>query len=209
MRQGSVCEKASCLFEQHSDYWQAVDQGGVAEIFSHQADVVVLAAWRDDAQAFNEAYRYVLQQHGRVRVGEQWFVGQMLMIEQNDYALNLFNGDVGIVLDNGGTLAAWFAEADGYRSVPLARLPECRTAFALTVHKSQGSEYNQVWLLPPSASEDTDDGVMTRPLIYTAVTRAKQRFVFWGSESVFQMACETLQPRRTFLKELIKRNWAK
>ena len=205
--QGSRREQAEALYALHADYWQAVAGGDVAAAFAHQADAVVLAAWRDDAAAFNEAYRQCLQRHGRARADVPWFAGQMVMIERNDYALNVFNGDIGLVLpdqENAGALAAWFAAAEGYRSIPLSRLSAHSPAFAITVHKSQGSEYREVWLLPPSVEMPPESGAgLNKALLYTAITRARERFVFCGSQAVFQTACGLNAQRRSALREMM------
>ncbi len=125
----------------------------------------------------------------------------MIMIERNDYALNVFNGDIGLVLpdkENAGALAAWFTAADGYRSIPLSRLSAHSPAFAITVHKSQGSEYREVWLLPPSVEMPPESGAgLNKALLYTAITRARERFVFCGSRSRvsdgLRLECATAQ----------------
>ncbi len=210
VRTGGSREQAEALYALQADYWAAVDAGDVAAAFAHQTDAVVLAAWRDDAEAFNLAYRRCLQQHGRAPGDAPWFAGQILMIERNDYALNVFNGDIGLVLpDADGTLFAWFAGAEGHRKIPLSRLSSHATAFAMTVHKSQGSEYNEVWLLPPSLPMPSESGAgLSKALLYTAITRARERFVFWGSQAAFQTACTANEPRRSGLREQIVRAWA-
>jgi exodeoxyribonuclease V alpha subunit len=100
------------------------------------------------------------------------YAGRPLMVTANDYALRLYNGDVGLLLpdpDAGGELRAWFETADGLRRLSPHRLPPVETLYAMTVHKSQGSEFNEVVLvLPPQ-----DSRVVTRELIYTGVTRAR------------------------------------
>jgi exodeoxyribonuclease V alpha subunit len=103
--------------------------------------------------------------------GAAWFAGRPIMVARNDYALGLFNGDIGVTLPGeGGVLRVYFRTADGgFRAVSPAALPPCDTAFALTVHKSQGSEFDEAALvLPASASR-----VLSRELVYTAVTRAR------------------------------------
>jgi exodeoxyribonuclease V alpha subunit len=97
------------------------------------------------------------------------------MVLRNDAALGLFNGDIGVVLrgpasDRG--LRAWFPDGDGLRAVPVGRLPQVETAFAMTVHKSQGSEFGHVALVLPEA----DVPVLTRELVYTGITRSKSLF---------------------------------
>ena len=168
---------------------------------------MVLAAGGEGAAACNEDDRQCLQRHGRARADVPWFAGQMIMIERNDYALNVFNGDIGLVLpdkENAGALAAWFTAADGYRSIPLSRLSAHSPAFAITVHKSQGSEYREVWLLPPSVEMPPESGAgLNKALLYTAITRARERFVFCGSQAVFQTACGLNAQRRSALREMM------
>ncbi len=105
--------------------------------------------------------------------GGAWFAGRPVLVTQNEYALNLFNGDIGIALPLGpsGTLRVAFATPDGgYRLYSPASLPAHETAFAMTIHKSQGSEFERVaMVLPEQASR-----VLSRELIYTGVTRARR-----------------------------------
>lgn len=111
-----------------------------------------------------------------------WFPGRPVLILRNDYALRLFNGDIGIALaDAGGALRVYFPDADGsFRALPPVRLPEHETAFAMTVHKSQGSEFDAIALMLPAQLLP----VVSRELIYTGVTRAKQRVELIGSAAV-------------------------
>jgi exodeoxyribonuclease V alpha subunit len=110
------------------------------------------------------------------------------MITRNDYNLKLFNGDVGVILPDrgqGNELRAFFRDAGGnIRRLPPVMLPEHETVFAMTVHKSQGSEFTSVLLILP----DNDSPVLTRELIYTGITRAKKNVEIWGSEGVFRAA---------------------
>ncbi|MEN1424363.1 ATP-binding domain-containing protein, partial [Pseudomonas aeruginosa] len=93
--------------------------------------------------------------------------GRPVMIARNDSALGLFNGDIGIALDRGQGTRVWFAMPDGnIKSVQPSRLPEHETTWAMTVHKSQGSEFDHAALILPSQRTP----VVTRELVYTAVT---------------------------------------
>ena len=104
------------------------------------------------------------------------------MVLKNDYLLKLFNGDIGIVLpDEAGNLMAYFPEGEtGFRAIAPLRLPPHETAFAMTVHKSQGSEFDAVLLLLPSQH----NRVTSRELLYTGLTRARKKAVRAGSETV-------------------------
>lgn len=206
--QADTEKQAAAFFRRQSDYWHAVDGLDIEKAFAYQGNLAVLAARRDDAERFNQACRSHLQQKGRIRADSPWFAGQVIMIERNDYPLNLFNGDIGLVLRDTAdedALAAYFPAASGWRKIPLSRLPAHDTAFAMTVHKSQGSEYRQVWLLPPSAAEA---GGLSRALLYTAITRARENFVFCGSRAAFADACENNETRRSALKSMLSRAYA-
>jgi exodeoxyribonuclease V alpha subunit len=101
----------------------------------------------------------------------RWYHGRPVMITRNDASLGLFNGDIGIALDQGQGIRVWFPLPDGsLKSVQPSRLPEHDTAWAMTVHKSQGSEFDHAALILPGQIVP----VVTRELVYTAITRAKK-----------------------------------
>ena len=188
--------------KQHEAYWQAVNSGDLAACFAAQQQLVVLAARRSQAAEFNREYRKLLTTQGRA-AEQGWFAGQVLMVAENDYAVNVFNGDIGIVLPHGGGLAAFFPDAGGFRAVSLSRLPAHDTAFAMTVHKSQGSEYQEVWLL----GDEADSALFDRTLLYTAITRARRRFGYAGQMSALTAAVQRKNHRCTGLGEALR--WAK
>lgn len=110
------------------------------------------------------------------------YEGQPISITNNDYALELWNGDVGVLGPNrdGTRLVAYFRKDSELRSVPLSRLPAHETVFAMTVHKSQGSEFDRVALVLPAEPSP----LLTRELLYTAVTRAKRAVTLFGSRDI-------------------------
>lgn len=113
-----------------------------------------------------------------------WYHGRPIMVTRNDYSVRLFNGDTGIMLhdEEQGRLLAFFQGTDGnFRKIPPARLPEHETVFAMTVHKSQGSEYAHIALVLP----ENESPVVSRELLYTAITRAKKSVTVFAEESVF------------------------
>jgi exodeoxyribonuclease V alpha subunit len=121
--------------------------------------------------------------------GASWFPGRPVMIARNDYGLGLFNGDIGIALPGaGGALRVHFRTVDsGLRAVTPAALPPHDTAFALTVHKSQGSEFDEAALVLPASTSR----VLSRELVYTAVTRAREAVRIVGSRAVLADAIVT------------------
>ena len=131
-----------------------------------------------------------------------WYPGRPVMILRNEYVLKLFNGDIGIVLPNDdGDLMVHFADADGtFRAIAPARLPEHDTAFAMTVHKAQGSEFDEVMLMLPAQRSR----VVARELLYTAVTRARQRVVIVGAEAVLAHGIDTRTSRHSGLIERMR-----
>ncbi len=195
------------LYQAQAQYWQAIQANDVSQAFIHQQDVIVLSALKDDALRFNETYEGYLAKRGHRQAQEVFYPGKVIMISANDYPLNLFNGDIGIVLlDEAGTLKVYFPSAEGFRALPLSMLPEHESAFAFTVHKSQGSEYQAVWLLPPSYSIDEQDqayALMNRALVYTAITRARTTFGFVGAPSALVAAARQVAERDSLLPLLL------
>jgi exodeoxyribonuclease V alpha subunit len=146
------------------------------------------------AEQANEAIETSLRKGIEGLGNATWYPGRAVMISRNDYAYDLFNGDVGIcLLDAQGNLRVWFdAPANApemtasdagpsLRSFATGSLPAHQGAFATTVHKSQGSEYERVAvLLPP----EKDNAVLSRQLLYTAFTRARSRIELWVADDV-------------------------
>ncbi|WP_045738319.1 exodeoxyribonuclease V subunit alpha [Xanthomonas sp. MUS 060] len=125
--------------------------------------------------------------HRRIATASPWFHGRLLLIVENSYRHGLFNGDVGICLhDAQGTLVAWFdGTGDGQvRGFHPAALPAHESAFAMTVHKAQGSEFDTVWLQLPSR----DARVLSRELVYTGLTRARRALHIAASEPLLRTA---------------------
>jgi len=127
------------------------------------------------------------------------------MITRNDYNLGLFNGDIGITLPDpeasaGDHLYVYFRDAAGKvrRFLP-HRLPQHEAVYAMTVHKSQGSEFDHVVLVLP----DKDYPLMTRELIYTGLTRARRKVSIWGTEPVLTSSISRKIERSSGLREAL------
>ncbi len=172
----------------YGDYMQG---DGPAEIFLRFNRFRILCALREglwSVGALNAAVQAILAREGRLRPGRLWYEGRPVMVTRNDYGLRLFNGDVGIALADpgaGGDLRVFFPAPDGtMRTFEPYRLPEHETAFAMTVHKSQGTEFDRVLLVLP----ETDARVLTRELLYTGVTRARKRVDLWAGGEALRAA---------------------
>lgn len=120
-------------------------------------------------------------------VREEWYVGRPLLVTSNDAVLGLFNGDTGVVVHHDGRMQAAFPGPEGPRLIATNRLGEVATVHAMSVHKSQGSEFDAVTLVLP----DIGSPLLTRELFYTGVTRAKQRVRVVGSEAAVRAAVST------------------
>ncbi|MEY2563168.1 MAG: exodeoxyribonuclease alpha subunit [Verrucomicrobiota bacterium] len=134
------------------------------------------------------------------------YAGKPLLITQNDYQLQLYNGDVGVLLpdpaatESPDQLWAWFmGKENALRRFAPARLPQHEAAYAMTVHKSQGSEFDQVLFVLP----DRDAPVLTRELIYTGLTRARNQVELWWNEAVLTAAVARRAERHSGLRELL------
>ena len=137
---------------------------------------------------------------------DNWYPGRPVMILTNDYGLNLFNGDIGICLPDistPGAFQVWFEREDGsLKGYQPYRLPTCETVFAMTIHKSQGSEFGEVLVVLPAS----DSPLLTRELIYTAVTRARNRVLIASDQTIFTAAIQRTISRSSGLQEMLTRS---
>ena len=112
--------------------------------------------------------------------------GMPIIILRNDYSKNLFNGDTGVVLhDEKGHFHAYFQKNNGYETYPIESLPYYEPSYAITVHKSQGSEFKNILFILP---ETMSDHLMTKEILYTALTRAKENVLIYGTEESLNKA---------------------
>ncbi len=124
------------------------------------------------------------EQHG-FDPARRWYHGRPVIILHNDYRLGLFNGDTGVCLrDGAGQLRVWFATPEGLRAILPTALPQHESVYAMTVHKSQGSEFGHVRLVLP----ERDNPVLSRELVYTGMTRARRRLTLITPEAVLRAA---------------------
>ena len=174
------------------------------EVFNSIFRLQLLAAHRSGLGGVDELNQQVEKQlalRGLLRPGDTWYPGRPVLVTRNDYNLRLFNGDIGVVLpdpDQPERLKAVFAQPEGgWRAISPGRLPEHVTAYAMTVHKSQGSEFNCViMVLPERASH-----VLSRALLYTAITRATDRLEIWGRTEVLGEAIRRRARRASGLRD--------
>ncbi len=166
----------------------------------------VLAALRDGALGVDALNRALAQRARRlagVSASAQWYPGRLVMVTRNVPALGLFNGDVGVCLPHGqgggnapGLVVA-VAGAEGIRLFPVLQMPACEDAWAITVHKAQGSEFESVALVPAPAGHPLN----TRELLYTGITRARRRLGVWAEPAALDEAVRRPTQRRARLAQ--------
>jgi exodeoxyribonuclease V alpha subunit len=127
---------------------------------------------------------------------QTWYHGRPVIVLHNDYRAGLFNGDTGVCLaGEDGNLRVWFDTETGLRMLLPSAMPAHETAYAMTVHKSQGSEFERVWLLLPGV----DSAVLSRELIYTGITRARGQVAVLGPQAVLRQAVARVSRRASGL----------
>lgn len=184
----------------YASFLAAAKSAGPAAAFAAFNDFRALTAQREGiwgVAGINEALEARIKRRERLPSRERWYVGRPIMVRQNDYALGLFNGDIGICLDSEFGLRVFFEGEDGYRPFAPARLPSHDCAFAMTVHKSQGSEFSEVLLALP----EQPSPLLTRSLFYTGITRAKHKVEIWGLPARLSEAVATRAERAAGLAQ--------
>lgn len=152
----------------------------------------------------NSVIEKKLVEMGHIDPACRFYHGRPVMITQNDYSLKLFNGDTGIIFNDpekkGESKAYFLGNDNTIRAFHPSSLPEHETVYAMTIHKSQGSEFDNVILVLP----EKESPVLTRELLYTAITRTKEKIQIIGSEKIINYAVSRNIERRSGLKDLLK-----
>jgi exodeoxyribonuclease V alpha subunit len=192
----------------YAEVARLVREGADAKaVFEKLGSLMVLCAHRTGPRGVTDLNRRVSVQlgaSGALSLGLPAYPGQPLMVTRNDTALGLFNGDIGVVMpdaDSPGRLQAVFIDTAGdEHAVSLGRLPEHETAYAMTVHKAQGSQARQVVLVLPTQLSP----VLSRELIYTGITRAEQSLEIWAAHEVLAGAIGRSAQRVTGLADRLQ-----
>ena len=173
--------------------------GSEEEALARLGEMGVLCANRDGPGSVEQWRRDIEntldERFPGLRYRGEWYPGRPLMITRNDYNLGLYNGDIGVVVRAGESVRVMF-DRGGVRSFPPGHLGEHTTVHALTIHKSQGSQFDEVIVSLPLESSR----LLTRELLYTAVTRASKKVTVVGPESVIRLGIERSVQRASGLR---------
>ncbi len=190
-------------------YLQAIASGSesIEDIFSRFEAFRVLCALRVGhwgSKRMNMVIENLLAESGLIRLTDPYYQGRPVMIVQNDYRLQLFNGDVGLVLRDSSDrnkFKVFFRDPkQGFRKILPERLPRHETVWAMTVHKSQGSEFDDVVLI----LAENDSVVLTRELLYTGITRARLNVSIWAGRNTVKRTIQKQIIRQSGLTDAIK-----
>ncbi|MFT2110068.1 exodeoxyribonuclease V subunit alpha [Marinomonas sp. 2405UD68-3] len=198
----------------YAEYWRGVRSGlSIESLFVLFSRYQVLCAVRQGdfgVESINEALCQYFYSRGYLNLNQTWEAGKAIMIRRNDSSLGLFNGDIGICMPetsndsvHADKMRVWFQLSDGsIKGILPSRLSDYEWVYAMTVHKSQGSEFDTVVLVLP---ENTSP-VLTKELLYTGITRAKAKFSIWGNEATLRYAITNQVTRLSGLQNKI---WSK
>ncbi|UAA40495.1 exodeoxyribonuclease V subunit alpha [Paraneptunicella aestuarii] len=192
----------SRVIQQTMSHWQtyfaACRSGDADSAFSHLSQLQILCTQRNGywgVETINQLLESEFLRQGLIDARTEYYPGRAIMIVENDHRLGLFNGDIGVVLpemhrtSDSGLVKVWFVRADGgYQHFLSGQLPRHETVYAMTTHKSQGSEFDKVLLCMPAPESEQQRALLSRELFYTGVTRAKKQCVLLADKSAIYHA---------------------
>ncbi|MES9992739.1 MAG: exodeoxyribonuclease V subunit alpha [Candidatus Thiodiazotropha sp.] len=206
-RLDSTGDLAKLVADRLGSFFEGVRAGApVASLFTLLYRFRLLCVLREGPKGvhgMNSAITRELIRQGAIENLGEWYPGRPVMLTRNDYQLNLYNGETGIVLPHPQLkrelAVAFQGSGDEIRWVSPSRLSACETVYAVTVHKSQGSEFQEVGLLLP----DQMSPILCRELVYTAITRSRKRFTLIGDDALFEAAITHPMQRSSGLADLL------
>lgn len=183
------------------------EAGSYPQLFSLFSEHMVLCALRKGMYGIEEINRRVelkLAEKGLLSTDGIWYPGKPVMISANDHSLSLFNGDIGLCLpdpDENHELRVWFNHGGGrLKKYSPGRIPASETAWAMTIHKAQGSEFGHVTVVLP----EIDNQILSRELLYTAVTRARRKLTMVMNQEICSLCVDRKTIRHSGLAKRLK-----
>jgi exodeoxyribonuclease V alpha subunit len=190
------------ILDGYADFIRARETNEIFEGFSRFRILCALRKGPYGVEALNRLAEKVLAKEKKISPNDGWYVKRPVMITENDYNLGLYNGDIGIALaveEGDESVRVFFEGGERIRKIHPFRLKSHETVFSMTVHKSQGSEFDKVVLILP----DKDVPVLTRELVYTGITRGIRRVEIRADKTVLKQAVEKRIERASGLKDAI------
>lgn len=167
------------------------------EILKKLNDFKILCPSKEDFFGVDNINRQIAEAFGKQP--DTVYNGRPVMITKNDYTNNLMNGDCGVILERNRETKAYFLQGESIASFDISGLTAFETVYAMTIHKSQGSEYSAVHIVLP----ERDMPMLTKELLYTAVTRARQQVKITAKESVLKYTLQNRASRNSGFKEAL------
>ena len=203
--QGYQTRLESSILEGYTPLWDAASCDQAMAVLDGFRILCAHNSGNSGTLQINHLCEKILRSKGKDVINRPVFK-TLLMVRRNDYKRSLFNGDTCVVLEENGISTAWFAPGkssksgdsgqSGARHFRVSDLPECELGFAVTVHKSQGSEFDTVLILIPEQISP----VVTRQLLYTGITRSRKQVIIFGSMPMIRQAVQTTVERRSNLQ---------
>lgn len=199
----------SCIREGYKRLWDAASPNQAMNLIDGFRVLCAHNSGNSGTLQINHLCEKILRSKGKDGINLPVFK-TLLMVRRNDYKRSLFNGDTCVVFEENGVSTAWFASGQSESEQPeskqsetrhfrLSDLPECELGFAVTVHKSQGSEFDTVLILIPEQVSP----VVTRQLLYTGITRSRKKVIIFGSMPMIRQAVQTSVERRSNLQAVL------
>jgi exodeoxyribonuclease V alpha subunit len=183
------------LLPVYQKYSQALQQGNLRQAFKYLQQQQVLCAQKSGywgVTQLNALIESELHKQGLIDNSKDFYIGRPVMLSKNDHQLKLFNGDIGIVMPDPNNISltkVWFVTPEGeLRGLLPSRLPSLETLYAMTIHKSQGSEFESVYLCLPAITANNQGRGLNRELIYTGLTRAKKHFMLFAEANALSLS---------------------
>jgi exodeoxyribonuclease V alpha subunit len=195
-------ELKSLVLAGYSPFLQADDPSQALDFFGRFRILCAVNRGWWGVEGINRTAETLLMHAGLIRPDRAFYVGRPVLILENDYSLSLFNGDTGLIWKEKGArdedIHAYFSDREGrLRRISPQRLPRHETAFAMTIHKSQGSEFDSVLMVLP----ENDVPGLTRELLYTGITRARSKLTVWANDNLMKTALLRKTQRHSGLED--------
>ncbi|MEO9209631.1 MAG: exodeoxyribonuclease V subunit alpha, partial [Ginsengibacter sp.] len=188
---------SASIFQKFIDaYKEYIEEKDLSKAFKKLNQLKVLVAVREGEQglyAINKEIERYLIERKYIKYDQEFYENRPVMVTSNNYELNLFNGDIGIIRrDENGIIKIWFENNGQIQGISPFLISKVETVFAMTVHKSQGSEFNKILIVLP---KNENIKILTRELLYTAISRAKERVIIQGSEATILQTSKEIVKR--------------